>query len=60
MRPILYKFTSYAAATAIIKNCMIKLSRPDAFNDPFDLLLNEALGNDIKPFLGDLLPAFLI
>jgi hypothetical protein len=58
MKPTLYKFTSYAAATAIIRNCTIKLSRPDAFNDPFDLLLDEALGSDIRPFLGDMLPAF--
>src|SRR5205823_2240477 len=48
----LYKYTSYSAARAIIENHSLKLSRPTAFNDPFDVLLGEALGSDIPHFLG--------
>jgi hypothetical protein len=54
----LYKYTSYYGAKEIITNCSVKLSVPTAFNDPFDILLEEALGSEIEEFLGDLLPTF--
>ena len=54
----LYKYTSCAAAAAIIQNCTLKLSVPTAFNDPFDILLGEALGSEVEDFLRDLMPAF--
>jgi len=55
---VLYKYTTYAAARAIIANSTLKLSVPMAFNDPFDILLEEALGSDVEEFLRDLIPAF--
>jgi hypothetical protein len=50
--PALYKYTTCAAASAIIENQTVKLSKPQAFNDPFDILLEEALGQDLEGFLG--------
>jgi len=58
-RPIaFYKYTTYQAAKAIITNCTVKLSIPQAFNDPFDILLEEALGADIEDFLPNLMAEF--
>jgi Protein of unknown function (DUF2971) len=54
----LYKYTTWAAAKAIIENSSLKLSIPQAFNDPFDILLEEALGAEVEDFLRDLMPAF--
>jgi hypothetical protein len=34
------------------------LSVPSAFNDPFDILLEEALGSEVEDFLRELRPAF--
>jgi Protein of unknown function (DUF2971) len=59
VRPtFLYKYTTCAAAGAIIRNSSLKLSIPSAFNDPFDILLEEALGSEVEDFLHELLPAF--
>lgn len=54
----LYKYTTLQAAKAIIENSSLKLSIAQAFNDPFDILLDEALGVEIEDFLRDLMPAF--
>jgi hypothetical protein len=54
----LYKYTTCAAARVIITNSSIKLSVSRAFNDPFDILLEEALGLEVDDFLRDLMPAF--
>jgi len=47
----LYKYTTCIAARAIFTNSNVKLSVPSAFNDPFDILLEEALGSEVKDFL---------
>ncbi len=54
----LYKYTTLQAAKAIIENSSLKLSIPQAFNDPFDILLEAALGAEIEDFLRDFMPAF--
>src|SRR5436190_14539415 len=55
---VLLKYTDYEGARRIIVGSSIKLSHPRAFNDPFDMLLTEALGAELEEFLPDLRMAF--
>lgn len=54
----LFKYTDYEGAKKIVGNRSIRLSHPRAFNDPFDMLLTEALGAELEEFLPDLQMAF--
>jgi hypothetical protein len=58
MPPTLYKYTSYEAAEAIITNRLLRFSAATDFNDPFDILIEEAIGDEIEDFLPQLTKAF--
>jgi Protein of unknown function (DUF2971) len=53
----LYKYLNYDGAKSTLANCTLKLSSPLAFNDPFDMKLEEALGLEITEFAEALGPA---
>src|ERR1700749_1829089 len=53
----LYKYLNYDGAKNTLASCTIKLSSPLAFNDPFDMKLEEAFGLEITEFAQALGPA---
>jgi len=53
----LYKYLNYDGAKKTLENCTLKLSSPLAFNDPFDMQLEETLGLAITEFVEQLVPA---
>src|SRR5215469_8347600 len=53
----LYKYMGYGGAKATLQNMTVKLSKPAAFNDPFDIVLEDALGLDVEEFIEGLIPA---
>jgi hypothetical protein len=45
---IVYKYTSQAAARAIIANCTLRIGRPTEMNDPFDNYIDDLFDVELK------------
>ncbi len=55
--PSLYKYLDFDGAEKTLGRCSVKLSPAAAFNDPFDMNLEEALGSNLNEFVEQLASA---
>jgi len=55
----IYKYLSFNGLCSILESGSIRLSKPTAFNDPFDTNLQDGFANDKKVFFEDLKKGFL-
>jgi hypothetical protein len=54
----IYKYLSFEGMCKTLENQTIRLSKPSSFNDPLDMYLQEALGQEMTHFCEDLKIAF--